>query len=186
MASFVVLLRAVNVGGTTLSMARWKEVLHGAGLSARTLGAAGSAVVDAPDRTTSARLEAMVESGLAREAGLVTDAFARGPEEWAGIVRANPFPAAAQEDPAHLVVTTLKDQPKPAAWPALERAIQGRERVAPGIRCAYVVYPDGIGRSKLTPAVIERHLGFRGTSRNWNTVLALRDLVAQPDPTRRT
>ena len=186
MASFIVLLRAVNVGGSTLPMARWKEVLHGAGLSARTLGAAGSAVVVAPDRTTSARLEAIVESSLAREAGLVTDAFARRPEEWAGIVQGNPFPAAAKEDPAHLVVTTLKDQPKPGAWPVLNAEIQGRERVAPGIRCAYIVYPDGIGRSKLTPAVIERHLGVRGTSRNWNTVLSLQGLGALADPGRRS
>jgi uncharacterized protein (DUF1697 family) len=39
------------------------------------------------------------------------------------------------------------------------------------------VYPDGIGRSNLTGALIEKKLGTRGTARNWNTVLKLRNLV---------
>jgi uncharacterized protein (DUF1697 family) len=33
------------------------------------------------------------------------------------------------------------------------------------------MYPEGIGTSKLTGAVIEKSLGVRGTARNWNTVL---------------
>ncbi len=33
---------------------------------------------------------------------------------------------------------------------ALQKAIVGREVVRASGRCAYIVYPDGIGRSKLT------------------------------------
>jgi uncharacterized protein (DUF1697 family) len=40
-------------------------------------------------------------------------------------------------------------------------------------RQAHVVYPDGVGRSKLTNGFIERVLGTRATARNWNTVLKL-------------
>ena len=61
---------------------------------------------------------------------------------------------------------------------ALQKAIVGREVVRAKGRCAYIVYPDGIGRSKLTGALIEKKLGTRGTARNWNTVLKLRNLVA--------
>ena len=42
---------------------------------------------------------------------------------------------------------------------------------------AYIVYPDGIGTSKLTNALIETHLGSAGTARNWNTVLKLAALI---------
>ena len=59
---------------------------------------------------------------------------------------------------------------------APQGAIVGREVVRAKDRCAYIVYPDGIGRSKPTSAVIESKLG-RGTARNWNTVLKLRALV---------
>ena len=40
-------------------------------------------------------------------------------------------------------------------------------------RQAYIVYPAGIGRSRLTNSLIERKLGTRGTGRNWNTVVRL-------------
>jgi len=56
---------------------------------------------------------------------------------------------------------------------ALQKAIVGREVVRAKARCAYIVYPDGVGRSKLTTALIEKKLGTRGTARNWNTVLKL-------------
>ena len=39
-------------------------------------------------------------------------------------------------------------------------------------------YPDGIGRSKVTAGVLDRLAGRSGTSRNWRTVLALRDKLA--------
>jgi len=38
---------------------------------------------------------------------------------------------------------------------------------------AYIFYPEGIGRSRLTTAFIETKLATRGTGRNWNTVLKL-------------
>jgi uncharacterized protein (DUF1697 family) len=60
---------------------------------------------------------------------------------------------------------------------ALQGAIKGREQVRVKGRQAYITYPDGIGRSKLTMAVIEKALGTRGTGRNWNTVLKLGDLA---------
>jgi len=37
----------------------------------------------------------------------------------------------------------------------------------------YLYYPDGVGRSKLTGAVIESKLDAAGTARNWNTLLKL-------------
>ena len=71
----------------------------------------------------------------------------------------------------------LKEAPGGAAVKALQAAIVGREVVRAVGRQAYIVYPDGQGRSKLTNALIEKHLGTRGTARNWNTVLRLAELV---------
>jgi uncharacterized protein (DUF1697 family) len=67
----------------------------------------------------------------------------------------------------------LKDAPAAAAVRALQAAITGRETVRTWGAHAYLVYPDGVGRSRLTIALIERTLGSRGTGRNWNTVLKL-------------
>jgi uncharacterized protein (DUF1697 family) len=91
-------------------------------------------------------------------------------------VARNPFPAEAERDPAHLTVVFLKDAPKAKAVEALAAAIRGREVIQADGRHLYAYYPDGVGRSKLTHALIESKLGTRGTARNWNTVLKLAQL----------
>jgi uncharacterized protein (DUF1697 family) len=55
----------------------------------------------------------------------------------------------------------------------------GRERVKGVDRRACIVYPDGVGRSKLTATVIERALGTRGTGRSWNTVRRVEAALAR-------
>ena len=67
----------------------------------------------------------------------------------------------------------LKDPPAAKDVAALQATIRGPEIVRAKGRQAYIVYPDGIGRSRLTSALIERKLGTRATGRNWNTVLKL-------------
>ncbi|HZD26232.1 MAG TPA: DUF1697 domain-containing protein, partial [Alphaproteobacteria bacterium] len=105
--------------------------------------------------------------------GLSTEVLVRSAAEWAAIVAGNPFTKAAASDPAHLVVMLLKGEADPAAVAALRESIAGPELLHAEGRQAYIVYPAGIGRSKLTMAKLERGLGSRGTGRNWNTVLKL-------------
>ena len=75
------------------------------------------------------------------------------------------------------MVVCLKDAPARGGVAALQAAIKGREVVKTKGKQAFAVYPDGIGRSKLTAALMEKHLGTRGTGRNWNTVLKLAALL---------
>jgi uncharacterized protein (DUF1697 family) len=119
------------------------------------------------------KLEKFLEAETAKRLQLKTDYFVRSASEWDALIKANPFPKEAKDDPGHLVVMPLKAAPKAADVKALEAAIRGRERVAAKGRQLYVTYPDGIGRSKLTIGVIEKALGTRATGRNWNTVLKL-------------
>ncbi len=59
----------------------------------------------------------------------------------------------------------------------LQAAIQGPEVVRVAGRQTYIVYRNGIGRSRLTNALIEKKLDTRVTGRNWNTVLKLGPLA---------
>jgi uncharacterized protein (DUF1697 family) len=38
-------------------------------------------------------------------------------------------------------------------------------------------YPQGVGRSKITPSAIDKAAGSPVTARNWRTMLALRDML---------
>jgi len=172
------LLRAVNLAGLNkVGMADLRDLLTAIGMEdVKTLLQSGN-VVFRSGAQTAAQLEAVLEKALAKRLGLETEFFVRSAADWKAMIAANPFPAEAKRDPGHLLVLFLKDAPSAENVTALQSAIKGREVVKAKGRHVYAVYPDGVGRSRLTSALVERKLGMRGTGRNWNTVLKLGALV---------
>ena len=143
--------------------------------SVNTLLQTGNVVFDATG--TPRALEARLEREAAARLGLSTDFHVRTDREWRKAIAANPFPREADDDPSHLVLVSLKAPVTAVRVKALRAAIRGPERVEANGRHAYIVYPAGIGTSKLTAAVIDAKLGTRGTARNWNTVRKLEMLI---------
>jgi len=170
----IALLRAVNVGGTAiLPMADLRAAVEKAGFGqVRTLLQSGNLVFDAGSLTPAAS-EKKLQAMCAKTFGLTNEIHVRTPKDFEAIIAANPFAKEAEADPGHVHVLFLREAPPAAAYAALAAAIKGPEIVRAGGRHAYMLYPDGMGRSKLTPAVIARHLGMPGTARNWNTVQKL-------------
>lgn len=175
MTTRIALLRGINVGGNKkVAMADLRDLAAGLGLTdARTLLQTGNLVFGSAGRGGDAALERRLEAEARAKLSLDTQFFVRTAAEWKRVVQQNPFGDEAERDPAHLVVWFLKSAPGAAQARALQAAIMGRELARVVGREAYLVYPDGIGRSKLTAAVLDRALGVRGTGRNWNTVLKL-------------
>lgn len=178
MTTCIALLRAVNLGGRNkVKMHDLRVLLEDLGMrDAQSLLQSGNLVFRS-DVPTIAELEDLLEEATKERFGLDTDFFVRTAEELKAIIADNPFPDAAENDPSHLVVGFMKDAPDPAAVAALQKAIKGREIVRANGRQLYTVYPDGIGRSKLTSKMVEKKLGTRGTGRNWNTILKLHALT---------
>lgn len=173
MATYVALLRAVNVGGRSVAMADLRATFAKLGFAdAKTLLQSGN-VVFTSDKRSSAELEKQLEAAADKHHKMQIEFMIRSAKEWSDIVAANPYPNEAKSDPARLVVIALKSPAKAGAEQALQAAIKGRETVCVSGKNAYMYYPDGQGSSKVTPAVVEKHLGARGTARNWNTVLKL-------------
>jgi uncharacterized protein (DUF1697 family) len=172
------LLRAVNVGGSgRLAMSDLREVMTELDFSdVRTLLQSGN-VVFRGNRASGAALEGKLTTAVRERLGVSTEFFVRTAKEWDALIGANPYPEAASSDPGHLVIMALKDEPTAKAVAALRSAITGPETVEALGRHLYIVYPAGIGRSRLTNALIESKLGTRGTGRNWNTVLKLAALT---------
>src|SRR5262249_28575506 len=128
-------------------------------------------------RWTGASLERLLEVETASRLGVSVDYLVRTAEEWETMVARNPFAAEAERDPSHLLVMFLKAAPRAADLEALQAAIAGPELLRSDGKHLYIVYPEGIGRSKLTNSLIERKLSLRGTARNWNTILKLAALA---------
>jgi uncharacterized protein (DUF1697 family) len=149
----------------------------------RSLLQSGNLVFDSKTRT-GAELERYLEGEALKRFAMEIDIFIRTPEEWKAIIRQNPFRKEAELDPGHLILLVLKSPPSAEDIAALQAEITGNEIVRAKGRQVYALYPDGIGRSRLTNAVIERKLG-RCTGRNWNTVLKLA-IVAKSGSTKLT
>lgn len=162
------LLRAVNVGGRKVEMARLREVAAAAGFDApKTLLASGNLVfgTELSSEAAGRKLEAAIEA----EFGLFSDVMVRDVAELRAVVAANPFPRQAAEEPSRLMAVFLNGAPQ-AGLETLESACAFGEEVRLGPGCLYVFFPQGAGTSKLSNVVMERRLKVRGTARNWNTV----------------
>lgn len=175
----IALLRAINLAGVNkVGMADLRDLLASLGFpDAQTLLNSGNIVFSGGTKTTTA-LEQMLERAAAKQLGVQTDFYVRTAKEWQAVIDANPFPREAKDDPSHLLALITREEVSQASATALQKAIVGRELVRAQGRCLYIVYPDGIGRSKLTNTIFEKHIKTRGTARNWNTVLKLGALAS--------
>ena len=168
MASYVALLRAVNVGGTgKLPMSELKAMCVAEGFDEIQTYIASGNVVFSADRSE-AEVKAGLEKRLMAYAGKPVGVIVRTAKALAEVLEANPFP----DDPANWTVAIFLDFPPPDDTLA---AVKGRqdEQIRLGRREIYVAYGAGMGRSKLRiPA------GAAGTARNMNTVARLVQLAA--------
>jgi uncharacterized protein (DUF1697 family) len=169
MATYVALLRAVNVGGTgKLPMATLVKMCEASGFEqARTYIASGNAVFRS--RLREQKVKALLEQCLADYAGKPVAVLVRTGDEMAAVLAANPF----RTTPANCTVAIFLDQAPPPT--ALEE-VRGRrsERLALGKREIYVAYGDGMADSKLVIPAAKA-----GTARNINTIAKLAALTAE-------
>jgi uncharacterized protein (DUF1697 family) len=171
MPAFVLLLRAVNVGGTgKVPMSALKRLCEKAGFQkVRTYIASGNVVAERDG--TEAEAKAALEAELKAHAGKPISVIVRIAAEMAKVVANNPFSDRA----ANFTVAIFLDR---APHPDALKDVTGQENEECRLsgRQIYVHYPEGMGRSKLRiPAARD------GTARNMNTVAKLAAMAAERD-----
>jgi uncharacterized protein (DUF1697 family) len=166
----VALLRAVNVGGTgKIRMAELAALCGDLGFTGvSTILQSGNVVFAAKGSPSSvaAKLTDAIESAHSFRPVVIV----RTAQEIDAALAQNPFGKEADADPSHLVIGFTASTPDAAAAARLAAVKTATERLALAGRELYAWYPDGIGRSKVTNAVLERALGVPITARNWTTV----------------
>src|SRR4051794_2214428 len=168
-----VLLRGVNVGKhNRIAMADFRALLDDVGATdVRTLLQSGNAAVTAEP----ARLAEEVELALRDRMGLNVRVLVRTLEQLEQVVDECPFPEKAASDPKMLHVAFLEHPVDPEVISAFGLR-HGEGTIGIGAHDLYLCY----GRTSFDSPInkVLTQLSGVASTRNWNTVLKLRDLLA--------
>lgn len=174
---FLALLRGINVGGhKKVPMAELRAVAQGLGLTnVATYIQSGNLLFDAP--AGAAKHEAALEAALADHFGFEVAVLVRTAKQVRALPAANPFRAEAAATPKLVMLMLTKAAPRADAPVALAERATADERAALAGGALWLHLPNGSARSKWTPALLARLAGSTTTTRNWNTLLKLVELL---------
>jgi uncharacterized protein (DUF1697 family) len=173
-AATVAFLRGVNVGGhKTISMADLKKAFESLGFKrVRTVLASGNVVFEGPEKDRS--LAGTIAAKLEKDLGFPVTVVLRTLRELRAVIASDPFKDAPTGPGVKRYVTFLAE--KRAGLPGLlaPKPEQGLRlvRVTPGEVFSVVRLSPGAGTPELM-AFLEKALGPKVTTRNWQTVLRL-------------
>jgi uncharacterized protein (DUF1697 family) len=175
MATWIVLLRGVNVGGANrLAMSDLRVLMTSLGHGDVSTYIQSGNVVITSTRTDREVMADEIRTGIVATFGLKVSAVLRTPDELRASLAANPF--TTESDASRVLITYLSDVPAAADVLLLEqdRFLPDRFQLLGGELYGY--YANGAGRSKMNLDYFEKRLGVRGTARNLNTVAKLIEL----------
>ncbi len=181
MPRYAAMLRGINLGShKRISMADLRRLFENLGAkNVQTYVVSGNVVFDSPPGgrpELAKKIRDRIQAELGHDVAIVLRTHA----EMARVAAAKPF---GRDDEAHLYVTFLEGKPNTSRVNALDGSpfapdefeIRGTE--------AYLHFPNGYGRSKMSNEWFERKLGVSATTRNWRTVTALAELSAEKTDT---
>lgn len=178
MATYIALLRGINVSGQKMiKMVELKAMFESIGLEAvQTYIQSGNVLFQSVDLMENEMVE-KIHSAILERFGFEVDVLVFTVSNWNQIIANNPFVRRDNLDEAKLYVTLLAKEPlaedveKLASFAFQEETYQLIERAV------YLYVPKGYGNAKLSNNFLENKLKVSATTRNWKTMLTLRDML---------
>ncbi len=174
------MLRGINVSGQKkIKMEELEQLYKSLGFThVRTYIQSGNVIFESLSSDTS-DLVNKIETSIKQTFGFFVTVIIRTKNEFQNVINNNPFYGTRQEDTAKLYVTFLSDTPYASSIQAInplenksdEWFISGKE--------IFLFCPNGYGRTKLTNNFFEKKLKLSATTRNWNTVNKLYEIVKE-------
>jgi uncharacterized protein (DUF1697 family) len=178
MARYALFLRGVNVGTkNTLPMAELRAMLEKIGCTdVKTYVQSGNAVFTT--KHPSDAVTKAIESALARYMGRPIATTLRTKREMQRIVSGHPF-AEVATNPSYLCVTFLSHAPTKTEIAPLAAQDFSPELFEVVGKEIYTWHPNGQGRSPLAATLGKLKLRGAVTTRNWNTVSKLLEMLGE-------
>lgn len=169
MNRYATFLRAINVGGRTVTMDVLRGIFNNLGFkNVQTYIQSGNVIFETAENETAA-LESRIAARLESELGYAVPAFIRTGPELAAIAQNWPFDQVKTADHV-LYVSFLQGPPEPSAARAVADLEDGIMQFFVDAREVYWLRDKSAGNSKITNATIEKTLGLPATRRSINTV----------------
>src|SRR5262249_44156046 len=160
----------------SVSMPKLREALSERGLDGVSTVLQSGNVLFGSSKSEAA-VTKLVREVIADTFGIEGAVIVRSAAEMAAVAKKNPFVKRGEErDPKTLHVAFLEKAPAKAAIAKLDPDRSPPDAFDVRGREAYLSYPGGSGRTKLSLSYLERVLGVEGTARNWRTVQRLAEL----------
>ena len=173
MARHVAFLRAINVGGHTVTMDKLRRIFEALGFDeVETFIASGNVLFSSPSKSLST-LERKIEDRLKVSLGYEVATFVRTAQEVVAIASYKPFPAAQVRTAGAFCVGFLAQPLDAAAKKSLTALASTIDRFHVHDREVYWLCEKRQSESKFSNVVFEKATGARVTFRGANTVTKL-------------
>ena len=169
----VSLLRAVNVGGTSIiKMTELRALFESLKFKdVQTYIQSGNVVFRTEEKDLP-KLAKRIQDSITKRFGTTPGVMLRTAAEMRNLVARNPFAKRHDIEPAELHVFFLGAEISQTACKQL-RVLPVKEEIVPSGRELFIYFPDGIGKSKLPWVKVDKICETQGTGRNWNSVTKL-------------
>jgi uncharacterized protein (DUF1697 family) len=183
MITYIALLRGINVSGSNLiRMDALKICMERIGLiSVRTYIQSGNLVFVYP-QTVNSELEKLISTTILSDFGCKVPVLVKKGMEFQEAIASNPFILGDQTQIETLHITFLSGNPQNEL---LDKILPLKDSSDEAIIIENRIYlncPNGYGRTKFTNTYFEKKLKQIATTRNWKTMLKLKDMADAYSP----
>lgn len=175
MGKYVAFLRGINVGGrNSIKMQELRDVLSADGFSeVSTYLQSGNVLLNSASnqRDTSDRIERLIREHW----NFDIKVLARSKSFFKSVRENNPFQST---DASKIGVTVMsKKIAADVVQSTVEPVARTAEKVVSHRDTLYLYLPEGFAKTKITNNFLEKKLGVVATTRNWNTISKLADML---------
>ena len=145
-------------------------------LNVRTLASSGNLVFSTQEGSVSV-MEARLEAAFEKNFGRFVPIIVRPADAWFRLAAANPFPHESSDAPDQVAVRVMRKQVSGSEIEHLRQAASPDEKVELVDGDPWIFFSRDRPNSRLLAAMNHKRLGV-GTSRNWNTVRGLAEMIS--------
>ncbi|HWZ96441.1 MAG TPA: DUF1697 domain-containing protein [Candidatus Dormibacteraeota bacterium] len=178
MTVVISLLRAVNVGGhAVIKMTDLRTLYESIKLKDVQTYVQSGNVVFQTDEKDVAKLTKKIQGAIAKKFGVAPGVILRTTAEMRDVMARNPFAKRKGIESNKLHVSFLDMKLEPAACEQLRALPLTTEELIPSGRELFIYCSNGMGKSKIPWAKVDKICATRGTARNWNSVTRLLEMA---------